>query len=108
MDKIKNDDRLRDFNSQQTADYLRSVDDTKLGKSLAKRAANSGLDFTEQIKEEIKNMKENISELNEIDYSNDPISFYLIFRFQGLSQSQILLYLPQRDHRQFPLFPTYK
>ena len=76
MEAIKNEQKLSELNSQQKADYLRNVDNTKLGKSLAKRAANSGLDFTEQIKEEIKNMKENISELNEIDYSNDPISFY--------------------------------
>lgn len=32
MDKIKNESRLSEFNSQQQADYLRSVDDTKLGK----------------------------------------------------------------------------
>ena len=76
MEAIKNDQKLSELNSQQKADYLRSVDNTKLGKSLAKRAVNSGIDFTEQIKKEIKEMKNNLSEINEIDYSNDPVSFY--------------------------------
>ena len=76
MEAIKNEQKLSELNSQQKADYLRNVDNTKLGKSLAKRAVNSGLDFTEVIKEEIKNMKKNLSEINDIDYSNDPISFY--------------------------------
>ena len=68
MEAIKNEQKLSELNSQQKADYLRNVDNTKLGKSLAKRAVDSGLDFTEAIKEEIQEMK--------IDYSNDPISFY--------------------------------
>ena len=76
MEAIKNEQKLGELNSQQKADYLRNVDNTKLGKSLAKRAVNSGLDFTEVIKEEIKEMKKNLSEINDIDYSNDPISFY--------------------------------
>ena len=42
MEQIKNEQRLDQLNSQQKADYLRSVDNTKLGKSLAKRALNSG------------------------------------------------------------------
>ena len=76
MEAIKNEQKLGELNSQQKADYLRNVDNTKLGKSLAKRAVNSGLDFTEQIKSEIKDMKQHLSEISEIDYSNDPISFY--------------------------------
>ena len=76
MEAIKNEQKLSELNSQQKADYLRNVDNTKLGKSLAKRAATSGLDCTEQIKEEIKEMSQHLSEINEVDYSNDPISFY--------------------------------
>ena len=76
MEAIKNEEKLSQLNSQQKADYLRNVENTKLGKALAKRAVNSGTDFTETIKEEIKNMNQHLSELNEIDYSNDPISFY--------------------------------
>ena len=76
MEAIKNEQKLSELNSQQKADYLRNVDNTKLGKSLAKRAATSGLDCTEQIKEEIKEMSQHLSEINEVDYSNDPVSFY--------------------------------
>ena len=76
MEAIKNEQKLSELNSQQKADYLRNVENTKLGKSLAKRAATSGLDFTEQIKSEIKEMSQHLSEINNIDYSNDPVSFY--------------------------------
>ena len=76
MEAIKNEQKLSELNSQQKADYLRNVDNTKLGKSLAKRAVTSGLDFTEVIKDEIKEMKNHLAEINDIDYSNDPISFY--------------------------------
>ena len=76
MDAIKNEQKLGELNSQQKADYLRNIDNTKLGKSLAKRAVNSGLDFTQVIKDEIRDMKDNLAEINDIDYSNDPISFY--------------------------------
>jgi hypothetical protein len=76
MEAIKNEQKLSELNSQQKADYLRNVDNTKLGKSLAKRAVSSGLDFTEVIKNEIIEMKNHLAEINDIDYSNDPISFY--------------------------------
>ena len=76
MEAIKNEQKLSQLNSQQKADYLRNVENTKLGKSLAKRAINSGTDFTETIKEEIKSMNQHLSELNEVDYSKDPTSFY--------------------------------
>ena len=49
MEAIKNEQKLNELNSQQKADYLRNVDNTKLGKNLAKRAVEGGLDFTEQI-----------------------------------------------------------
>lgn len=75
MDKIQNDNRLAQFNSQQTADYLRNVEDTKLGKSLAKRALNSG-DLREIALQELKEMFNNINELDKVDLPNEPISFY--------------------------------
>ena len=74
MDKIKNDDRLRDFNSQQTADYLRCVDDTKLGKSLAKRALNTG-DINQSFNE-IEEISRHVEDLNKIENSSLPLSFY--------------------------------
>ena len=75
MDKIKNEDRLKDFNSQQTADYLRSVDDTKLGKSLAKRALNTEGDI-KQVFNEIEEISNNKEELDKIESSSLPLSFY--------------------------------
>ena len=76
MEAIKNEQKLNELNSQQKADYLRNVDNTKLGKNLAKRAFDSGLDFTDEIKDQIQEMKKHFKEISDIDYSNDPISFY--------------------------------
>ena len=76
MEAIKNEQKLNELNNQQKADYLRNVDNTKLGKNLAKRAFDSGLDFTEEIKEQIQEMKKHINEISDLDYSNDPVSFY--------------------------------
>ena len=75
MDQIKNEQRLDQLNNQQKADYLRSVDNTKLGKSLAKRAMNSG-ELNSIIFKEIKQISDNINELQDIDYSSHPSSFY--------------------------------
>ena len=75
MDKIKNENRLAEFNSQQKADYLRSVDTTKLGKNLAKRALNSG-DLYDIVTNEIEEISNHIDELNDVDNSSLPQSFY--------------------------------
>ena len=75
MDKIKNENQVAQFNSQQKADYLRCVDNTKLGKSLAKRALNTG-DLNTLIAKEIDEISKCIDELNDIDYSTHPSSFY--------------------------------
>jgi hypothetical protein len=75
MDKIKNEDRLANFNSQQKADYLRNVDDTKLGKSLAKRALNTD-NLSEIVFNEIDKLSNMVAEIEEIDYSTHPSSFY--------------------------------
>ena len=75
MDTIKNEQKLNELNNQQKADYLRNVDNTKLGKSLAKRSLNSG-DLHNIVFKEIEQMSDNINELNDIDYSSHPSSFY--------------------------------
>ena len=75
MDVIKNEEKLDELNNQQKADYLRNVENTKLGKSLAKRALNSG-ELTSIVFNEIKNISDNIDELKDIDYSSHPSSFY--------------------------------
>ncbi len=76
MNEIKNDNILSGLNSQQKADYLRSIDNTKLGKNLAKRALNTGENINEIVLEEINNISKNIKELENIDYSSHPSSFY--------------------------------
>ena len=75
MDQIKNEKLLDQLNSQQKADYLRSVDNTKLGKNLAKRALNSG-ELNTIVFKEVKQISNNINELNDVDDSSNPSSFY--------------------------------
>jgi hypothetical protein len=75
MDSIKNEQLLDQLNSQQKADYLRNVDNTKLGKNLAKRAINSG-ELNSIVLKEINQISNNINELNDIDDSSSPSSFY--------------------------------
>ena len=54
MEANQNEQKLSELNNQQKADYLRNVDSTKVGKSLAKKVITSGLEFTKKIKNEIK------------------------------------------------------
>ena len=75
MDKIKNEERLSQLNNQQKADYLRNIDNSKLGRSLAKRALNSG-ELNNIVFNEIKQISENIEELNDVDCTSHPSSFY--------------------------------
>ena len=76
FNQIINDDKINQLNSQQKADYLRNVDNTKSGKSLAKRAFVEGIDFDSIAREEVKKMAEHINELKDIDDSNHLQSFY--------------------------------
>ena len=77
MDQIKNENILSEFNSQQKADYLRSIDSTKLGKTLAKRALNTNKeDLQNVILKELEEISKHSDELNNIDTSSYPISFY--------------------------------
>ena len=75
MDKIKNEERLSQLNNQQKADYLRNIDNSKLGRSLAKRALNTG-ELNNIVFNEIKQISENIEELNDVDCTSHPSSFY--------------------------------
>jgi len=76
MDMIKNENRLSQLNSQQKADYLRNVDNTKLGKGLARRALKDEEDVEQAILKEVKEISNHIDELKDIDYDNYPSSFY--------------------------------
>eukprot|EP00833_Pecoramyces_ruminatium_P006678 jgi/Orpsp1_1/1180710/evm.model.c7180000074387.1 len=78
MDMIKNENKLSQLNSQQKADFLRNVDNTKLGKGLARRALKDGENLDDVIFGEIKEISNHIDELNDIDYTNHPSSFYSI------------------------------
>ena len=75
MDKIKNENRLAEFNRQQKADYIRIIDNTKLGKNLTKRDLNSG-DLLGIVIHELEEISEHIDELNRIDNSSLPSIFY--------------------------------
>ena len=76
LDMIKNTNKLSQLNSQQKADYLRNVDNTKLGKALARRALMDGEDLNEVVFKEVKEISNHIDELKDIDYTNHPSSFY--------------------------------
>eukprot|EP00833_Pecoramyces_ruminatium_P012738 jgi/Orpsp1_1/1186770/evm.model.d7180000053193.1 len=78
MDMIKNENKLSQLNSQQKADFLRNVDNTKLGKGLARRALKDGENLDDVIFREIKEISNHIDELNDIDSTNHPSSFYSI------------------------------
>ena len=75
MEIIKNKQILNQLNNPQKADYLRNVDNSKLGKSLAKRALNLG-ELNNMVFKETKEISENIGELNDVDCSQLPSSFY--------------------------------
>jgi hypothetical protein len=74
MSKLANDDKVNKLNATQQAEYLREIDYSKNSKGLAKRSLSKGLDFDTIIREEIKNMSQNLAELKKSD--NDDISFY--------------------------------
>jgi hypothetical protein len=76
MAEIANDNKVSQMNSAQQANYLRTVDTSLTGKSLAKRAVKTGLDFDSVAIAEVKAMKLHLSELDGIDDSNHYISFY--------------------------------
>jgi hypothetical protein len=75
--EIANDDKVRTLNSEQQADYLRQVTNSKLGRRLAKIASKneSGLDFETTIKKEVEKMKENLSEIID-EKDEDLLCFY--------------------------------
>jgi len=78
MDMIKNENKLSQLNSQQKADFLRNVDNTKLGKGLARRALKDGEDLDKVILKEVEEISNHIDELKDIDYTKHPSSFYSI------------------------------
>lgn len=76
MSEIANDDKVSLLNSAQQAAYLRSASDSSNAKSLAKRAIKSGLDFDDIARNEVRQMKQHLSQLNGIDDSDHYVSFY--------------------------------
>lgn len=76
MAQIANDDKIAQLNSAQQAEYLRKVDVSQNSKGLARRALNTGIDFTSIVKEEVKMMSQHLSDLNGIDDSTHNVSFY--------------------------------
>ena len=76
LNEIANDDKVSQLNSAQQADYLRNVEVTKNSKSLAKRAINEGINFTDLVRDEVKNMHKHFSEVSSIKDDNHFVSFY--------------------------------
>lgn len=76
MSQIANDEKVSQLNAAQRADYLRTVENTKLSRGLARRALTQGIDFNEKLREEIKNMALHLEEFNQIDDKNHEESFY--------------------------------
>lgn len=74
--QIANDNRVAEFNSNQQAEYLRTVEINKLSKALANRAMQYGLDFTSVLRKEVKEMASHINELDSIDDSDHQVSFF--------------------------------
>jgi len=76
MSEIANDTKVSKLNSAQQASYLRTTNVTSNAKSLAKRALKSGLDFNNVAIKEVKQMKDHLDELMDIDDSDHYTSFY--------------------------------
>lgn len=76
LENIANDDRVKALNQLQQAEYLRQMDTSKNAKALAKRAQTSGTDFEATMRKEIRQMKDHLHELSEVDAKLQSISFY--------------------------------
>ena len=71
--QIANQDKVSQLSSAQQAEYLRNE---QLGKNLARRALSYGLDFSDIIRTEVRQMRQHIDEIKDIDDSMHPQSFY--------------------------------
>eukprot|EP00929_Paragymnodinium_shiwhaense_P080063 TRINITY_DN41735_c0_g1_i1.p1 TRINITY_DN41735_c0_g1~~TRINITY_DN41735_c0_g1_i1.p1 ORF type:complete len:1102 (+),score=175.71 TRINITY_DN41735_c0_g1_i1:212-3517(+) len=76
MENIANDDRVRNLNEAQKADYLRQMGTNKNARALAKRAQTSGMDFDTTLRREIEEMRKHLQELKDIDSKDHAVSFY--------------------------------
>ena len=77
MKEIANDEKVSALNSAQQAEYLRDLQTNDKGsRALARRAVQSGLDFTNEVMSCIRKMREHIHELDGIDDSTHSQSFY--------------------------------
>lgn len=76
MSQIANDEKISKLNAAQQADYLRSVDNTRNSRGLARRALNQGIDFDEKIRKEVAEMNDHIDELKDVDDKDHTVSFF--------------------------------
>lgn len=77
MCEVANDDKVAKLSAAQQADYLRQVGGPhRNAKALARRAIGAGLDFAGTLHKEIRDMKEHMAELANIDDSEHAVSFY--------------------------------
>lgn len=73
---IANDNKVRQLNSAQKADYLRETVVTKASRGLARRAAKEGFDFDEIAQKEVAAMAKHFHEIEGIDDSALSVSFF--------------------------------
>lgn len=79
MREIANDDKVAQLSAAQQADYLRTVEDkSKNNKALAKRALGSGhgLEFDDALRAEVRAMRSNLRDLDDISDEDHHTSFY--------------------------------
>lgn len=74
--EIANQNKVSQLNSAQQAEYLRSASTSKNTINLAKRGLNQGFDFDDKAIKEVKQMRQHISELDDIDDTHHSVSFY--------------------------------
>ena len=76
LSELANYNNVDKLNSNQQKEYLTNFNVDKNSIGLAKRPLNTGIDFDDIARAEVKKMHENIQELNGIDDTNHTKSFY--------------------------------
>lgn len=73
---IANHEKVSQLNSAQQANFLRNIVNSSNAINLAKRGIKHGLDFDVKAIEEVKQMKQHLHEIANIDDSQHAVSFY--------------------------------
>lgn len=76
MSELASDERVAQFNSAQSAEYLRTVTNTRNARGLVRRANTAGTDFNTKAREEVRAMAAHLDHLKDVDDSKHQVSFY--------------------------------